>query len=101
MMTLFFIQIDCPPGHVRPIHILKWACENADIPIPKGVHSGRVFGNWMFYAELSDEDMKKLWESIKTFYPDNIRYADYSKEEGEKIPEDCLSIQDVLKEYNL
>ena len=98
-MTLFLIQIDCPPGPTRPIHILKWACENAKIPIPKGIQSGRAFGHWMFYAELSDEDMKKLWENILTFYPGHIRYADYAKEE--KMPEEGLSIQDVLEEYNL
>ena len=100
-MTLFFIQIDCPPGPTRPIHVLKWACENAKIPVPKGMQSGRIFGNWMFYVELSEEDMKKLWGNIQTLYPDHIRYADYAKEEGEKMPGEGLSIQDVLKEYGL
>jgi diketogulonate reductase-like aldo/keto reductase len=101
-MTLYFIEIDCPPGSIRPIHILKWACENTKIPIPKGVQSGRLFGNWGFYVELSDEDMKKLWENIKPFYPGHVRYADYSIEkEMKKMPEEGLSIQDVLKEYGL
>ena len=99
-MTLYIVQIDCPPGYTRPIHILKWACENAKIPIPKGIQSGRVFGNWMFYLELSDEDMKKLWESIRLFYTSHVRYVDYAKEE-DKMPEDGLSIEKVLKEYNL
>lgn len=96
-MTLFFIQIDCPPGSIRPIHILKWSCENAKIPIPKGILSGGVFGNWMFHVELSENDMKRLWENVKTFYPDHIRYADYSLEE--KMPEEGLSIEDVLRDY--
>lgn len=98
-MTIFFIQIDCPPGPIRPIHILKWACENTKIPIPKGVHSGRLFGNWGFYVELSEECMEKLWKSIKVFYPGHIRYADYGIEE--KMPEDGSPIYEVLKEYNL
>lgn len=98
-MVLFLIQIDCPPGSIRPIHILKWACENTKIPIPKGIQSGRLFGNWGFYVELSDEAMKKLWENIKPFYPAHVRYADFSREE--KVPEEGSSIQDVLKEYGL
>jgi len=98
-MTLFLIDIDCPPGMARPIHILKWACDNAKMPIPKGKQSGRLFGNWQFYVELSEEDMKKLWENIKTFYPGHIRYAGFSKEE--KMPEEGLSIKDVLKDYGL
>jgi hypothetical protein len=101
-MTLYYIQIDCAPGPTRPIHIFKWACENAKILIPKGIQSGRLFGNWGFYVELSDEDMKKLWENIKPFYPDHVRYADFSKEEDmKKMPEEGLSIQDALKEYGL
>ncbi len=100
-MTLYLIQIDCAPGPTRPIHILKWACENAKIPIPNGMQSGRLFGNWGFYVELSDGDMKKLWENIKPFYPAHVRYADFSKDDIEKIPGEGLSIQDVLKEYGL
>lgn len=98
-MTLFLIDIDCPPGQMRPIHILKLACENIKIPIPEGKQSGRLFGNWEFYVELSEEDMKKLWGNIKTFYPGHVRYASFSKEE--KMPEEGLSIKDVLKDYGL
>lgn len=100
-MTLYFIQIDCPPGPARPIHILKWACENTKIPVPKGIQTMRLFGNWGFHVELSEEDMKKLWENIKPFYPGHVRYADFSKEETEKMPKDGLSIEGVLKEYGL
>lgn len=98
-MTLFLVEIDCPPGPTRPIHILKWACENTRISIPKGLQSGRLFGNWLFFIELSEEDMKKLWENVKKFYPGQIRYANYSIEEN--MPKDGLSIYDVLKEYGL
>lgn len=98
-MTVFLIEIDCYTGPIRPIHILKWACENANIPMPNGVQSGRVFGNWGFYVELSEKDMEKLWENIRPFYPGNIRYAGYSLEEN--MPKEGLSIQDVLKDYNI
>jgi len=98
-MVVFLVEIDCYIGPTRPIHILKWACENAKIHIPKGVQSGRLFGNWWFYVELSEEDMKKLWENIKTFYPGHIRYASYSVEEN--IPKEGSSICDILKEYGL
>lgn len=99
MMAVFLIDIDCYVGPIRPIHILKWACENAKIPVPKGIQSGRSFGNWGFYVELSEEDMKKLWENIKQFYSGHIRYAGYSIEE--KMPEKGSSIQNVLEEYDL
>lgn len=98
-MTLFLINIDCPPGPMRPIHILKLACDNIKIPIPEGKQCGRLFGNWQFYIELPEEDMKKLFENIKTFYPGNVRYADFLKEE--KIPEEGSSIKDILKDYGL
>lgn len=98
-MAIFLIDIDCPPGQIRPINILKYACDNAKIPIPDGIQSGRLFGNWQFYVNLSEEDMKKLWENIKPFYPGHIRYANCSKEE--KMPEKGLSIKDVLKDYGL
>ncbi len=98
-MVLFLIEIDCPPGSIRPIHILKWAFEKAKISLPDGIQSGRLFGNWGFYIELSEEDMEKLWENIKIFYPGHLRYADYSI--AENMPEEGSSIKDVLKEYGL
>jgi hypothetical protein len=73
------IEIGCPPGGVRPNHILKAALKGTELPVLPDC--GRSFGDWTFDYTSVQDDVWFVWaatvfENLGTAYDNGwIRYA--------------------------
>lgn len=104
MEEIFQIEIDCPPGGTRPIHVFVKACSQAGIPIPEGIQQGRFMGNWRFYVSLERTVMERLFESLKLLYPSYCRYTGYSVSSDstyELVKKEGRSIKSVMEEWKV
>lgn len=54
------IELDCPPGHPRPGHLIEDVIK--DTGLPSRECAGTFFGNWTWdYSDVSDE----VWENAQ------------------------------------
>lgn len=75
------IELDCPPGAIRPGHLIKRVIEGTGLQLKEPISC--FFGNWVWsYDEVSDGDWLKiqpiLGERINTLYNEGlIRYGSW------------------------
>jgi len=46
--TDWYIDIDCPPGPLRPNAVLQWVLQGSSLAPEDFDNTGRTFGNWTF-----------------------------------------------------
>lgn len=104
MEEIFQIEIDCPPGGTRPIHVFVKACSQAGIPIPEGKQWGRFMGNWGFYVSLERTVMERLFESLSLLCPSYCRYTGYSVASDstyKTVMKEGVPIKSVMEEWKV
>lgn len=77
------IEIDCPPGQIRPNNVLEniFSILNLNIQVPE--KSCAVFGSWIFeFNNPKDKDTLRTFQDniiseLKSYYPSVIRYASW------------------------
>lgn len=78
-----YVEIDCPPGKMRPDDILKMVLKNLEITIDDFIVDSKSFGSWTFKLNEEKNEIYKLSidiikERIINFYRNGlIRYASY------------------------
>jgi len=75
------IELDAPPGYVRPDQLIKGVIFETDLPIREPV--SKCFGNWKWdYSDISPEKWAEIVPTLKNritelYHGGQIRYGSW------------------------